>query len=245
MNKYVYVCVRLGFTLPSVPQPGVYITLSHTAPLYAGTGLTLTCTVTLDSYVDNGERVMTEWSGLQGIPEERYSVINASGPGSTYTSSLTFSPLADQDDGTYTCTVVVTGGNNVQQATASENIIVTGKCTTFCVSAPFLFICHPFSSPATSRSHDLSRRFKSHCWRLIHSAVYSDRYPIPSCVTYCGADRTRRHCASYQDELDSDTHFGPSDDITCWPVHLQGLSDDCHSQCGYQWAEYLYPHCAE
>ena len=150
------VCVHLGFTLPSVPQPGVYITLSNTAPLYAGTGLTLTCTVTLDSYVDNGERVMTEWSGLQGIPEERYSVINASGPGSTYTSSLTISPLADQDDGTYTCTVVVTGGNNVQQATASENIIVTGKCTPFCVSTPFLFTCHPFSSPATSRSHDLS-----------------------------------------------------------------------------------------
>ena len=46
------------------------VTLSHTAPLYAGTGLTLTCTVTLDPNVDNGERVMTEWSGLQDISEE-------------------------------------------------------------------------------------------------------------------------------------------------------------------------------
>ena len=55
---------------PPVPQPGVDVTLNHTAPLYAGTGLTFTCTVTLDPNVDNGERVMTEWSGLQDIPEE-------------------------------------------------------------------------------------------------------------------------------------------------------------------------------
>ena len=41
--------------------------------------------------------------------------LDASGSGSTYTSSLTISPLADQDDGTYTCTVVVTGGSNVQE----------------------------------------------------------------------------------------------------------------------------------
>ena len=42
-----------------VPQPGVDVTLSHTSPLYAGTGLTLTCSVTLDLNVDNSVRVMT------------------------------------------------------------------------------------------------------------------------------------------------------------------------------------------
>ena len=101
------------------------VTLNHTDPVYAGTGLTLTCTVTLDPNVDNGERVTTEWSGLQDIQEERYSVINASGSGSTYTSSLTISPLADQDDGTYICTVVVTGGSNVQWVTASDDVTIT------------------------------------------------------------------------------------------------------------------------
>ena len=116
---------KTSFTSPSVPHPGVDVTLNHTAPLYAGTGLTLTCTVTLDPNVDNGERVMTEWSGLQDIPEERYSVTGASGSGSTYTDSLTISPLADQDDGTYTCTVAVTGGSNVQQATASDDDTIT------------------------------------------------------------------------------------------------------------------------
>ena len=127
----------LLYTTLLVPQPGVDVTLSHTAPLYAGTGLTLTCTVTLDPNVDNGE-VMTEWSGLQDIPEERYSVTGASGSGSTYTGSLTISPLAGQDDGTYTCNVTVTGGSNVQQVTASGDVTidVMGECTlrVFCTS---------------------------------------------------------------------------------------------------------------
>ena len=107
------------------------VTLSHTAPLYAGTSLTLTCTVTVDPNVDNGERVMTKWSGLQDIPEERYSVTGTSGSGSTYTDSLTISPLDDQDNGTYNCSVFVTGGSNMQQATASDNLTITvmGKCT--------------------------------------------------------------------------------------------------------------------
>ena len=42
-----------------------------------------------------------------------------------YSGSLTISPLADQDDGTYTCTVTVTGGANVQSATASDAVIIT------------------------------------------------------------------------------------------------------------------------
>ena len=98
---------------------------SRNTALYAGTGLTLTCTVTLDSNVDSGESIVTSWSGLQDIPEHRYSVTGASGSGGSYTGSLTISPLADQDDDTYTCTVTVTGGSNVLQVTASGDIIIT------------------------------------------------------------------------------------------------------------------------
>ena len=117
----------------SVPPPGVDVTVSRTAPLYAGTSLTLTCTMTLDPNVDNGERVMTEWSGPRDISGGRYSVTAASGSGSTYTGSLTISPLADQDDGTYTCTGTVTGGTNVLQATASDDVTITvlGESTIF------------------------------------------------------------------------------------------------------------------
>ena len=100
----------------------VTVTLSHTPPLDTGISLTLTCTVTLDPNMDSSETVVTEWSGLQDIPEERYSVAAASGSGSTYTGSLTISPLAYQDTGTYTCTGTVT--DVFTEATASDNIII-------------------------------------------------------------------------------------------------------------------------
>ena len=142
----------------SVPQPGVNVTLSHTAPLYAGTDLTLTCAVTLDPHVDSGEVVMTVWSGLQDIPEERYSVINASG-------SLTISPLDDQDDGTYTCMVIVSGGENVQLATASDDVTITvmGEFT-LCVACTCTH-CHfsLYSSPSSSGVH-ISCQWIPHCW---------------------------------------------------------------------------------
>ena len=98
------------------------VTLSHTPPLYTGINLTLTCTVTLDPNVDSGERVVTKWSGLQDIPEERYSVTSASGSGSTYTGSLTVSPLAYQDTGTYTCIGTVNG--SFHQANANDGISI-------------------------------------------------------------------------------------------------------------------------
>ena len=101
------------------------VTLNSTSPLYTGTGLSLKSTVTLDPNVDNGERVVTEWSGPRDISGDRYSVTGVSGSGSTYTDSLTISPLADLDDGIYTCTVTVTGGSNVQQVTASGNVTTT------------------------------------------------------------------------------------------------------------------------
>ena len=109
----------------AVPQPDVTVTENRTTPFYAGTGLTLTCTVTLDPNVDNGERVVTEWSGPRDISDDRVTANN-----------LTISPLADLDDGTYTCTVTVTGGSNVQQVTASDdiNITVMGKYNHLCTS---------------------------------------------------------------------------------------------------------------
>ena len=111
------------------------VTLNHTAPLYAGTSLTLTCTVALDPNVNNNERVMTEWSGPQSIPGDRYSITPAMRESAiSYTGSLTISPLADQnDDDIYTCTVTVTGGT--QSVTASDDVTITilGECT-LCVA---------------------------------------------------------------------------------------------------------------
>ena len=120
-NYYMHSTSHLLF-IDSVPAPEVTVTLSHTPPLYTGISLTLTCTVTLDPNVDSGERVVTEWSGVQDIPEERYSVTVSSESGSTYTGSLTISHLAYQDTGTYTCTGTVSDAFN--KATASDNISI-------------------------------------------------------------------------------------------------------------------------
>ena len=105
------------------------VTLNRTAPLYAGTGLTLTCTVTLDPNVNNHESVRIEWSGPIEIFGEKFSIttVRASGRTNTYMGNLTISPLADQDGGTYTCTGTVTGAANIQQANASDVITVMSE----------------------------------------------------------------------------------------------------------------------
>ena len=100
-----------------MPVPDVTVTATYTTPLYVGNTITLTCTVILNPYVDNNENVTTSWSGPSNNSGKRYLVTAAN---SMYTSSLTISSLADQDDGTYTCTGIVTGEYE-QQVTASDS----------------------------------------------------------------------------------------------------------------------------
>ena len=118
-----YNCARLfPFT---VPQPNVAISTNHTPPLYADTGLTFTCTVSLDSSVDTDVSVSVTWTGPRTISGERYSVMEASGSGGTYTGSLTISPLAEgPDDGQYTCSMTVSGGSSVSMATGSDSVAI-------------------------------------------------------------------------------------------------------------------------
>ena len=69
--------------------------------------------------MNTSKMVVTEWSGLQDIPEEHHTVAGASSSGTTYTGSLIISPLADQDDGTYTCTATITGESNFTVVTTT------------------------------------------------------------------------------------------------------------------------------
>ena len=185
-------CMKTSLT-PShpVPQPGVEVTLSRTTTLYAGTSLTLTCTVTLDSNVDSGERVKTSWSGLQGIPEQCYSVTGASGSGGSYTGSLTISPLADQDDGTYTCTVTLTGGSNVLQATASDDIIVTvmGKHFLHFNMSCASLLATSLPSSASSSSDHISCQWAPHCWAGLLLHLLCAGSGSPGGGAQCGVDQ--------------------------------------------------------
>ena len=110
----------------SVPQPDVVINLSPTGSLYyAGTSLTLTCTMALDPAVNNNENINIEWSGLQSISEDRYTVSDIMrGSGSNYTATLIISPLAVQDDDVMiTCTATVTGGTSAANDDVTINVM--------------------------------------------------------------------------------------------------------------------------
>ena len=110
-----------------MPVPDVVVTAAYATPLYVGSRLTLTCNVTLDPNVDSNETVTTSWSGPNNNSGDRHLVTATSGSGSTYTSSLRISPLTDQDNGTYTCTGIVTGENE-QQVTASDSHTLPTIC---------------------------------------------------------------------------------------------------------------------
>ena len=106
------------------------VSLNHTGPLYAGTDLTISCTVTLDQSVNNNETVSIHWNVEMG---DRYTLINDVMKGSedSYSSILTISPLTDQDSGTYICNGTVSS-KDINVLSVSNITVVTvsveGKC---------------------------------------------------------------------------------------------------------------------
>ena len=77
----------------------------------------------LDPNVNNNENINIEWSGLQFIPGNRYTVSDViRGSGSKYTATLNISPLAVQDDDVmFTCTGKISGGTST---TASDDVTI-------------------------------------------------------------------------------------------------------------------------
>ena len=102
------------------------VTSNRPSPLFAGTDVTLTCTVSLDFNADSVDSVEITWKGPRPVPGERYFVSPYSESRGTYNNTLTISPLAaSQDDGMYVCTVRVTGGSNVRETTNSDTAVIT------------------------------------------------------------------------------------------------------------------------
>ena len=121
---YVYQYVPLPVQILSVPVPEVVTTTNRTGPLYAGTGLTLTCTITLHPNVDNGESVMMRLSFPSSLSNNQYSDTGVRISGKTYTRNITMSPLLIRYSGRYVCAVTVTG-RNVNQATNTGAIDIS------------------------------------------------------------------------------------------------------------------------
>ena len=94
-----------------VPLPDVAVSLNRTGPLYAGTDLTISCTVTLDQSVNNNETVSIHWNGTEEM-QGRYLVSNTVSTFTEsymYTSLLTISPLSLGDGTIVNCTGTILG----------------------------------------------------------------------------------------------------------------------------------------
>ena len=107
--SYLYTCSHS----PAVPAPTVSIMASGSAPLYAGTSFSLTCDFTLSPLVDISPATAVSWRAGGTAVDTSPDRITASG------DSLSFSPLATSDSGSYTCEVTVT---------AQEHTTVEGPC---------------------------------------------------------------------------------------------------------------------
>ena len=115
--------------LPLVPRPNVTVSLNQLYPVYAGSGVTISCTVAIDPHINNNERVSIHWNVNNG---GRYTITpDMKKPDGSYTSSLIISPAANTDDGkTFTCTGRVTGGTDVQQ-TKDITLRINGEPQTY------------------------------------------------------------------------------------------------------------------
>ena len=122
------------------------VSLNRTGPLYAGTDLTISCTVTLDQSVNNNETVSVNWSVKMG---DRYTLISdVMNSENSYSSSLIISPLTFQDsDTTYTCTGTITSSVMSASDSADVTLSLGGKCF-FSLYVLILHNTHPKDLPS-------------------------------------------------------------------------------------------------
>ena len=107
----LHACTKSCVTLHTVPQPTVNITANRTGVLYAGTPLTLTCSIQLNPAVDTTVMVTRMWRGpgSQAVSNSsRMTVSNVfKGSDNLYETTIEFHPLSTTDSGNYECEATV------------------------------------------------------------------------------------------------------------------------------------------
>ena len=149
----------------TVPVPDVLTTQSRTTPLYAGTSVTLTCTMTLHPNVDSGESVQMAWVVPSSLSRNQYSDTGLRISGNIYTRNITVHPLLIRHSGRYVCLVIITA-RNVNQATSTSAIDITvmSKLKIYMN----LLIASPFTcSSSTTICDHISCQWFPHCWAAL------------------------------------------------------------------------------
>ena len=117
MSKLYLNIIRVEMILclySTVPQPTVVITRSHNDTVYVGTGLTLTASITFNDLtgVDVPLTVDIIWTRDDDditTSDTHITVSDVSGSSNTsYTATLIYSPITNDDSGIITTTVTVT-----------------------------------------------------------------------------------------------------------------------------------------
>ena len=117
----------------TVPQPTVVIMRSRSGIVYAGTEFILTASITFtDDDVRGVDVDLTlDISWTRGsdviISDTRITVSDVSGSDTSYTASLTFSPITTDDTASYTASVTVrptTASQYIQKAMAFKTGMV-------------------------------------------------------------------------------------------------------------------------
>ena len=117
----------------AVPPPT--ITIGRVGEPYNGTTYSLTCTVTVDSSVDTGISISSQWSYSGDMTSSDIITNTTERQGLQQQTNLTFNPLRSQDDRTYACTVDIDSATltaYVLGNSASEDVSISvkSKCHT-------------------------------------------------------------------------------------------------------------------
>ena len=95
----------------TVPQPTVALMRSRSGTVYAGTEFTLTSDISFtgESGVDVEISLDIVWTRNSAViaSDSRTTVSDVSGSGTSYTASLSFSPIAISDSGQFIATVTI------------------------------------------------------------------------------------------------------------------------------------------
>ena len=112
---------------PSVPMPTVSLT-PPTSPLYAGTSLTLTCTITVNPAVDTTVSVAVTWERTRNTgPVTITTGVSTMGSRPTFSSTVTGITLSTLDTG-FTCRAVAsTTQSNSPEGMSSRTVTVMGE----------------------------------------------------------------------------------------------------------------------
>ena len=107
----LHACTNSCVTLHTVPQPTVNITANRSGVLYAGTPLTLTCSIQLNPAVNTTVMVTRTWSGpgSQAVSNSGHVTVSNvfKRSDNLYETTIEFGPLNTTDSGNYECEATV------------------------------------------------------------------------------------------------------------------------------------------